>query len=353
MRWMQPAFVKPVAFLSRGGQMAFGKSSRAWVIVRFLCLALLALQLCACAARADVLREDNDSIARDLKIPMYRWTNPGAHPRGVVVTLHGFAMHGGVYDKLARELALQGFIVYAPDLRGYGRWCQKDRNPPVDYRASERDVVCLAQALHKQYPTLPVFYLGESMGAGLAIRLASRHPDLVSGLILSSPALKHYAVYLLPRMLEDCMLVTANPRREVDLVPYIKEAASEDPRISKEILDDPMVRKELDLGDILKSSNTIHGTLAYVSGIPAKTPVLVLQGKLDKTVKAKAVLSMLARLKSQDQTVRWFPERGHVLLETAYLQPALLETIEGWLNRHVDTTYESANASPQTVVNMN
>lgn len=316
----------------------------------WLFIVLLAFLFCSTCAQAEVTREDNSQVARELGLPIYKWSDASRQSRGVIVALHGFIMHGGTYDKLARELVAQGFIVYAPDLRGYGRWSQRES---VDYRASERDITSLAETLKKSHPSLPMFFLGESLGADMAIRLASRHPDLVNGLILSSPALKHYTVYVLPRMIEDCVRLTTNPGRQVDLVPYIKEAASEDPRISDEILSDPMVRKELTTREILKASNAIHATMSYVAAIPADKPVLVIQGKLDKTVKAKAVLLLLSRLKSHDQTVRWLPSRGHVLLETAYLQPSLLETIEGWLNQHVETTYQAANAIPQSSIHMN
>ena len=64
-------------------------------------------------------------------------------------------------------------------------------------------------------------------------------------------------------------------------------------------------------------------------------PVLVIQGKEDRILKASAVLKLLARTKCTDQTVCWFNDRGHVLLETAFLKPDTLKTVDSWLLEHV------------------
>jgi hypothetical protein len=51
-------------------------------------------------------------------------------------------------------------------------------------------------------------------------------------------------------------------------------------------------------------------------------------------VKSNAVVQLLNNLKSKDQTVRWFKNRGHVLLETAYIRPDTLTIVTGWLKEH-------------------
>jgi hypothetical protein len=43
---------------------------------------------------------------------------------------------------------------------------------------------------------------------------------------------------------------------------------------------------------------------------------------------------LMSRLKSQDQQVRWFEDRGHILIETSHIRPDTMQTIVGWLNEH-------------------
>ncbi len=63
-------------------------------------------------------------------------------------------------------------------------------------------------------------------------------------------------------------------------------------------------------------------------------PVLIIQGSNDRVVKSNAVVQLLSSLKSQDQTVRWFSNRGHLLLETDFVQPDTMLIVTGWLREH-------------------
>jgi len=51
---------------------------------------------------------------------------------------------------------------------------------------------------------------------------------------------------------------------------------------------------------------------------------------------------MVAHLKANDQQVRWFDERGHILIETAHIRPDTMQAIVGWLNVH--------NEQPHTAI---
>jgi esterase/lipase len=64
-------------------------------------------------------------------------------------------------------------------------------------------------------------------------------------------------------------------------------------------------------------------------------PVLVIQGSKDRMVCSNAVMLLLQKMHSQDQTVRWFSDRGHLLLETSYVRPETLDTLNDWLDGHM------------------
>ena len=56
-----------------------------------------------------------------------KWLPPcGIRPRALVQITHGIAEHSGRYDRFARFLAAQGFVVYAIDLRGHGHTAGPD-----------------------------------------------------------------------------------------------------------------------------------------------------------------------------------------------------------------------------------
>lgn len=277
-------------------------------------------------------------------VPLSVWQDPDVEQRGIVVAVHGLVMHGRVYDTMARELARDGLTVVAPDLRGYGRWQKlsedksgeksSKRSQKVEYESSLKDLKEAVSALRANSPDLPIFMVGESMGAGLSLRVAEAMPGQVNGLVLSSPAIKR-RFYMEPEMVKDLASLVRNPLRELDLVPYIRKFASENPTVSEEAIHDPYVRKHLSCLDLLNTATFIRGNIAHAGGVPATVPVLVIQGDKDRMLRHEAVSALLSRLKSRDTTVCWLPGKGHVLIETSHIEPNTMETIRDWLSQHL------------------
>ena len=107
----------------------------------------------------------------------------------VVVLLHGYAEHLGLYDALGHRLAAHGYAVHAMDCVGHGR---SDGERALveswdDYVADARTLAGLAAARH---PGAPVVLLGHSGGALAAYLLAVRHPETASGLVVSGAPLR-------------------------------------------------------------------------------------------------------------------------------------------------------------------
>lgn len=315
------------------------------------------------------------------------WLDRSVEHRGVIIAMHGLIMHGGVFDTVASNLAEKGFIVLAADMRGYGRWkpdlvervlaARNDSSSDLSVKISEegedikdlteeplvleesdsflksrsrvrynesfKDLLALTRAVDQNYPQLPVFLMGESMGAGMAIHVAGEAPECVDGMILSSPAIKK-KINLAPRILLDAARFCRHPHKPVDLKPYILKFSSEDPLIARACAGDPLVRKSLRPGDLLRTSREIGRNISYADLVPPEVPVLIIQGDRDRMVKSNGVVTLLQRLKSKDQTVKWFPNKGHLLLETPYVTDETLDVVTGWLNQHVQS-YEKAPGS--------
>jgi alpha-beta hydrolase superfamily lysophospholipase len=114
---------------------------------------------------------------------------PEGEATGVVVLLHGYGEHLGLYEALGRRLAAGGFAVHAMDAVGHGR---SDGERAViaswdSYVDDARLLVGLAQAEH---PGRPVVLTGHSGGALAAYLLALRATDLVQALVLSGAPLR-------------------------------------------------------------------------------------------------------------------------------------------------------------------
>ncbi len=323
------------------------------------CLFATVLATVACITQlpgqAKIIQQDDNDLSNELQIPVSVWSDTAAKPRAVIVAVHGLTMHGGTFDVMARSLAAQGFLVVAQDLRGYGHWLAGKKSVPADasinYEKSQLDLQNLLVKVNERYPKLPHLCVGESLGADECILATAARPDLVDGIVLASPALKR-RTFITKTVLKDLTRLCTAPNCQLNLVPYIKLCASEDPKIIQGMLDDPLVRKHLSSRELIKSQHFMTKTRKEIAKLPDKTPVLIIQGDGDRLLKSNAVVTLLGKLKSKDQTVRWFPERGHVLLETSFVQPDTLKVVQDWLMQHagISSAVQSAQASDEVAV---
>ena len=131
---------------------------------------------------------DNGFVAVDgVELPMRRWLPDSEPPWAVVVALHGMNDYSNAFDSFGRAAAEMGVAVYAYDQRGFGQ--APEPGIWAGWQTMERDLRDAADVLHAQYPAVPLYILGESMGGAVTMCAAADGLlDGVSGLILSAPA---------------------------------------------------------------------------------------------------------------------------------------------------------------------
>lgn len=103
---------------------------------------------------------------------------PVEQPKAVVGLIHGFTEHIGRYIHVAEFLDENGFAVAAYDLPGHGNTPGK-RGHIASYNLLLDSVQILLDFIKGQYPNLPVFLFGHSMGGNiLANFLIRRKPNI-------------------------------------------------------------------------------------------------------------------------------------------------------------------------------
>ena len=130
--------------------------------------------------------EETHKAADGAEIYRQQWL-PDHEPRGAVCLVHGLGEHSGRYSHLAQRFTDQGFAVFALDLRGHG----KTSGTRGDLRlpAAISDVGELLDQATTQFPGLPVFLYGHSLGGLITMTYTMQnHPD-ITGQIASAPAL--------------------------------------------------------------------------------------------------------------------------------------------------------------------
>ncbi|MCD7957510.1 MAG: alpha/beta hydrolase [Lachnospiraceae bacterium] len=120
------------------------------------------------------------SSDRKTKIHFHEWL-PEGHPKAVVQISHGITEHIGRYGKLADALVEKGYAVSGNDHLGHG-----ESEKPECYRWEYlvRDTRRLQEYLKQQYPTVPFYNIGFSLGSFVVRDLLARYPDSTDAAIL-------------------------------------------------------------------------------------------------------------------------------------------------------------------------
>jgi alpha-beta hydrolase superfamily lysophospholipase len=121
------------------------------------------------------------------RIHHHAWL-PDSSARAVVVLLHGYGEHLGLYDALARRLTVTGCAVHALDSVGHGR-SDGERGRYDSWDDYVADARTLTRIATRRHPGAPVVLVGHSGGAVAAYLLAVRHPRLASAAVLSGAPL--------------------------------------------------------------------------------------------------------------------------------------------------------------------
>jgi pimeloyl-ACP methyl ester carboxylesterase len=118
-------------------------------------------------------------------IRLYYETHGAGRP---LILLHGGLGSGEMFGPALTALAL-GHQVIAVDLQGHGRTADIDR--PISVELMADDIAALIGHLGLDKPDL----MGYSLGGGVALLTAIRHPELVGRLVVVSVNIRRSAIY--------------------------------------------------------------------------------------------------------------------------------------------------------------
>lgn len=262
----------------------------------------------------------------------------GQSPAAIVVAVHGLSGAALNYEPLGSHLVQHGVVTLALELRGQGN--DPDLTRRGDLEKLEHwfiDLSAFFALARSQYPGVPVFYYGESMGAALLTRFLAQAPehDQPDGVVLASPviAAKNRPGWWFMQFFR--FLQWWRPTYRLDLKKIV-ERDGDNPskwvtrdeahriwfRTAPHKLDSFTVRFFKNLGEL------IDGCFAVAPKI--RVPVLVLYCANDIFVAPVMVEKFFERLGSRDKEIHFFSEAFHLLLfddDTAQV----LACVEAWL----------------------
>ncbi len=253
---------------------------------------------------------------------------PGTAARAVVVIVHGAGEHSDRYDHVAARLTGEGVAVYASDHRGHGR-SQGPREviDRVDNAVSDLDqLVVLAADAH---PSLPLFMLGHSLGAMIAVRYALAHQRRLTGLILSGALA---TIDASPAMLRVGRLVS-RLAPSLGLIALDSQLVSRDPEVVRAYREDPLVHHgRIPARTAAEIADTVGAFPDQVRAITV--PTLILYGTADGLCPPSGSVMLAQRIGSDDVTVRAYEGLYHEVLNEPERE-TVLDDVVGWLAAHV------------------
>lgn len=264
--------------------------------------------------------------ARGRRIFTQSWLPDGV-PRDQVVIAHGYAEHSGRYEAAARSLTARGFAVHALDHHGHGR-SQGARAVIERFAQADADIATLVDRVRAESGQATVKLIGHSMGGSLALAYALDHPDRLSGLVLSGPAiggrLPTFQGWLL------ALVSVLAPR--TGMIALDAAAVSRDPAVVADYVADPLVWH----GKV--PARTAYEMFRAIRSYPARVgalivPCLLMHGDADTLVSAVDAAPIFARIASPDKTVRIWPGLYHEIFNEPERAEVLALTGE-WLAAH-------------------
>lgn len=118
-------------------------------------------------------------------------------PQGIVVMSHGYTETIEKHRESIYYFVRGGYHVFMHEHCGHGRsyrLCSNEEDISLvyvdDYIRYVDDLLFVSNMAAREFPQLPLYLYGHSMGGGIAAAAAAKAPDLFFGMILSSPMIR-------------------------------------------------------------------------------------------------------------------------------------------------------------------
>lgn len=265
-----------------------------------------------------------------VKLPVRQWLPQSEHPRAVIVALHGFNDYSHFFQLPGKYFSARDIACFAYDQRGFGQAPQPGLWAGIS--AYTEDAALFVHLIREKYPAIPVYLLGESMGAAVVVVAQAQRLIDVDGIILSAPAvwgretMPWYQTAVLWTLSHSVPWMTLTGE-SVDII------ATDNSRLLTEMAKDPLIIKETRVETIYGLVNLMDAALNNAHQVSANT--LILYGEKDEVIPkaptALFVADMLHDKQQEETTVAVYPNGYHMLLRDLQAQ-LVWDDILGWIN---------------------
>lgn len=247
-----------------------------------------------------------------------------SEPKGIVLIVHGLCEHQGRYDYLTKKLYESGYGVFRFDHRGHGRSEGKkvfysNFNELID------DVNFFVDMAKKEYPSIPLFVLGHSMGGFAVSMFGIKYPGKANGFVMSG-ALTRNNIGLASDLPRDLPVDTYFPNE-------LGGGVCSDPNVVEAYANDPYVEKQISAGlfyEVFKGVEWVKENSEKFAD-----PVLLLHGCNDGLVSEKDSRDFFGDISSKDKSLKIYPLLFHEIYNEPVRDEVIIDTTN-WLDKRIN-----------------
>ena len=320
-------------------------------------MTLLAMALGGCVTRLatpgpPVIRPTETPLAfvmsDGMALPYRVWTPvdqpPRKQPAAIVLALHGMNDSRDAWEIPGPEYAGAGITLYAPDQRGFGATGARGYWPGG--QALVNDARTMARLLRARHPGVPLYLMGESMGAAVLMVLAtSPDPPEVDGYVLSAPAVWGRAKMnvFLRGLLWSASRLT--PGLVLTNRGYVKVTASDNRDALVRLSRDPLTIFGTRVDAVRGLVDLMDMALAAAPVFPARA--LFLYGGKDELVPARATRATWRALPADGPARAYYPERYHLAMRDLG-RGQVIGDVVAWMRNHAAPLPSGADRAART-----
>ncbi|MCX7678197.1 MAG: lysophospholipase [Spirochaetes bacterium] len=258
-----------------------------------------------------------------------RWI--ALNPAAALVVVHGLGEHSGRYGNLINWLDGKRISIYALDHRGHGRSAGK-RGHVDSFYDYVIDLSFFVESIKGEFPTVPIFLLGHSMGAIIAVLYALRHKGSIHGLILSSPAFTPIAEATPAELMVASFLSKYFPTMSIsnkinaNYLSHHRETVAE-------YQNDPLVHDRISIRWYTEFVKSAQECLTRANELTI--PILIFHGIDDRIVDFSGSIQFFDSVSSLDKTKLLFEGLYHETMnEVEHEREKVLAAISKWILTH-------------------
>jgi alpha-beta hydrolase superfamily lysophospholipase len=253
--------------------------------------------------------------------------------RARLVISHGLGEHSGRYGNIVEKVLPNGISIWALDHRGHGR-SDGPRGHVSDFGNYIEDLRTIVQMSRADLPEgMKCFLLGHSMGGLIALNFALGHPDMINGVITSSPSLGLRVNVPVIKGALGMIMSTICPRltlgNELDT-----SMISHDAEVVSAYHSDPLVHTRISV----RWFTEFLSAMSAVNRLAPKmeVPILMQVAGDDYLVNANASKTFFEKLILKDKTLHIYDGLYHEIYNEEEKQRfKVLADLQNWLENHI------------------